>query len=356
MTRGAARPASPRALALGRCAGALALALAGGAPFACQQGAGAIETRAAATPSLDIERLEHDFGARREGERLVHRFALRNAGSAPLVVERVERGYSCRASPPPAVIPPGSDAVIEVTCSTAARGDRLRERLRLHSNDPARPEVTLELRAVLEPALAFDATLVELEPEPGATATQAVRLRGYRAREASPSVVELDLPDVEATVLSAGGGAPPGLTIACRGRHVGRRVGRVRVATGLAEPAELSLGLGCRVAGNLTVTPDTPYFNLREPPPHERWLTVTSRRPDFALTGAAVLEGPFVAEVEPGPARGARRVRLRVDDAALPPGERAVRGRLRLGSNDPLEPHKEVPLFAMGAAQSAPPP
>lgn len=354
MTRGTARPASLRALALGRCAGALALA--GAVPLACQHGAGGTETvtAAAPTPSLVIERLDHDFGTRREGERLVHRFALRNAGGAPLVVERVERGYSCRASAPPGAIPPGADAAVEVTCGTAARGDRLRERLRLHSNDPARPVVTLELRAALEPALAFDTTLVELAPEPGATATQAVRLRGFRVREASLSVLELDLPEVEATVLPAAGSAPPGLTIACRGGHVGNRVGRVRVATGLAEPAELSLGLGCRVAGNLTVTPDTPYLNLREPPPRERWLTVTSRRPDFALTGATVLEGPFVASVEPGPAGGARRVRLRVDDAALPPGARAVRGRLRLLTNDPLEPHKEVPLFALGAARPSP--
>jgi len=350
VTGGAARPASPRAL--GRRAGTLAIALGGGALLACQHGAGGTGTGAAPAPRLAIEQLDHDFGARREGERLVHRFVLRNTGGAPLVVERVERGYSCQASAPPGAIPPGAEAAVEVACGTTARGERLRERLRLRSNDPARPVVTLELRAALEPALAFDAPLVELAPEPGATATRVVRLRGHRAREASLSVLELDLPEVEATVLPAAGGGPPGLTIACHGQRVGNHVGRVRVATGLVEPAELSLGLGCRVAGNLTVTPDTPYFNLREPPPRERWLTVTSRRPDLTLTGATVLEGPFVAAIERGTAGSAWRVRLRVDDAALPPGVRAVRGRLRLRSNDPLEPRKEVPLFAMGAVQA----
>ncbi len=318
--------------------------------IACQRGRELGGTPPAPlAPSLAVEPLDHDFGARREGERLVHRFTLRNAGQRPLTIARVEGGYSCRASPPAGALAPGAGAPLEIACDTVARGERLRERLRLHSNDPARPVVTLELRAALEPALAFDATLVELAPAAGAGAVRTARVRGFRAREATLTVAGVEGPEVTARVLSAAAGGLPGVAVECHGERVGTHVGRVRVATSLAAPAELSLGYTCRVAGNLTVTPTNPFLDLRGPPPREQTITVTSRRPDFVLRGASVVEGPFVAAFAPAPAGSAWEVRVGVDDAALPPGSRAVNGRLRLSSNDELEPEKEVPLFALGA-------
>jgi hypothetical protein len=300
-------------------------------------------------PNLAVERPEHDFGARREGERLLHRFAVRNTGQRRLTIARVEGGYSCQARPRSLELAPGAGADLEVACDTVARGERLRERLRLHSNDPARPVVTVEVRATLEPALAFDTALVELAPAAGTTAVQAARLRGFRAHEATLTVVGVEGPEVAASVLPAAPGVPAGVAVECRGDRVGTHVGRVRVATSLATPAELSLGTTCRVAGNLTVTPTNPFLDLRGPPPHERVITVTSRRPDFVLRGATVVEGPFAAAFAPAPTGSGWEVRVRIDDAAVQPLSRAVSGRLRLSSNDALEPEKEIPLFALGS-------
>lgn len=206
------------------------------------------------------------------------------------------------------------------------------------------------------PPLAFEGAPVAIEGRFGQPAFEDVRLIGPRADQARPTVVRVEGTEVTATPLAAQRGQPghgPGVRLTLSGRRAGQGIGNVVVSTGLPDPKELVLYYGWKVPGNLMVTPSNPYFDLRLPGRRAVELTVASTRPDFRLFRAQVVSGPFAAQVASpaGAARvagTARTVELRVVESRLS-DHRGFLGKLILWSNDPAEPRKEIPLFALGA-------
>jgi hypothetical protein len=203
------------------------------------------------------------------------------------------------------------------------------------------------------PALAFASRTVELSTDFGAEASEEVRLTGTGSNDAELAIRSVECVDPlhpEVRVLSRRPGEPAGLRLTVKGDRVSRGAGQVVVGTGLKEPETLTVLFSWNVRGNVTVEPTNPFIDRRAPPPSETVVHVTSRRPDFRLSGAVVTGGPFAAAVEREPERGpnAYAVRVRVDELKAPGGERGLVGRLRLESNDPAEPSKEIPLFALG--------
>jgi len=204
--------------------------------------------------------------------------------------------------------------------------------------------------------LAFESSPVEVESHFGVSGSKNVRLIGDLAPVAKPAIVGGQGSEVAASLLPADGGhAAAGIRLTLSGKRAGRGVGHVVVATGLPDPKELVLYYGWKVPGNLTVSPSNPYFNLRMPGPHVLKISVGSGRSDFRLQRAEVTAGPFAARVEPAAAGGPYTVQVRVVEAGVAGGQRGFLGELVLVSNDPAEPRKEVPLFAMGASSSPSP-
>lgn len=319
------------------------------------------ETAPAPAPALVCDQRQYDFGSVVTGDRLSHVFTFANLGSAALRIDRAERSYSCGVAAIPPPISPGGSAALRIDCETRDRAGKFADTVDVWSNDPRAPMVRLELRAQIAPLVAFDSTLVELETAFGKPASTEVRLTGTLAERARLSVIAIDNAGKggpEAEVLAGGPGQPQGLRLRNRAALVGTHVGRVLVSTGLAQPRELSLPFSCRVLGNLTVNPTNPVFSLRQPDGSSVIVSVTSTRKDFRLREASVTDGPFRAKVEPPDPRNesnAAKVRVDVVLGALAPGTTAANGRLLLISNDPAEPHKEIPLFAMGQAPSPAP-
>lgn len=196
--------------------------------------------------------------------------------------------------------------------------------------------------------LLFEGAPVAIESRFGAPASKDVRLSGQLARDARPAMVRTEGTVVAASVLPAEGGRPAGVRLSLSGKQAGQGVGNVVVSTGLADPKELVLYYGWKVPGNLTVTPSNPYLDLRAPGSPVVEISVASRRSDFRLERAEVVSGPFAARV--APARGGSYVvQVRAVASAASGDRRGFLGTLVLVSNDPAEPHKEIPLFALGA-------
>ncbi len=294
---------------------------------------------AAAQPELTCSAPRRDFGRVLEGQRLLHAFRLENRSSTPLVVHGVDGGYACKA----AAVPPGvaarDGATLEVACETTGHPARLLERLTVRSN--ASP-LELELAAEVEPLLAFETTLVELRTRFGAPLERKIGLTGPLLSRAELRVVEVTLAGVEVTVVDG----EKALELRSPASEVGVGAGHVRVATGLEHPKELTLPYSFEVKGNLTIEPERPYVNLRLPGPKQVAFSVTSTRDDFVLRSVEVSEGPFEARFERRAAR-VYEVQARVRDDAMP-DDRGFSGELVLASNDPSEPRKVVPLFALG--------
>jgi hypothetical protein len=200
------------------------------------------------------------------------------------------------------------------------------------------------------PPLAFEGVPVAIEGLFGRPVSKEVRLVGPRADRVIPTVVRVEGTEVTAAPLAAQSGQPghtPGIRLTLSGKRAGQGVGNVVVSTGLPDPKELVLYYGWKVPGNLTVTPSNPYLDLRLPGRHVVELSVASSRPDFRLLRARVVAGPFAAHIVSPSSGAARTVEVRVIESGLT-DQRGFLGKLMLWSNDPAEPRKEIPLFALG--------
>jgi hypothetical protein len=242
-----------------------------------------------------------------------------------------------------------------VACRTASVGPALADR-----QDAGRAPTPPASAPSTAPPLTFEGAPVAIEGHFGQPAFKEVRLVGPLASQVRPTVVRVEGTEVTATPLAAQGGQPgqpPGVRLTLSGKQAGQGVGNVVVSTGLPDPKELVLYYGWKVPGNLTVTPSNPYFDLRLPGRHVVELSVASRRSDFRLLRAQVVAGPFAAHLAPPSGGTARSVEVRVIESGLS-DQRGFLGRLVLWSNDPAEPRKEIPLFALGAvgASGAPHP
>jgi hypothetical protein len=232
---------------------------------------------------------------------------------------------ACRAAPIPAAPAPADrpDAVRAPTPPTTARSTA--------------------------PPLAFEGAPVAIEGRFGQPTFKEVRLVGPVAGQVRPTVVRVEGTEVTATPLVAARGQPAGVRLTLSGNQVGQGVGNVVISTGLPAPKELVLYYGWKVPGNLTATPSNPYLDLRQPGRHVVELKVASTRPEFHLLRVQVAAGPFAARLAP-PSSGTttRTVEVRVIESGLT-DQRGYLGKLILWSNDPAEPRKEIPLFALGA-------
>jgi len=300
-------------------------------------------------PRLLCDASTHDFGRVLEGDGLKHVFTLINAGASSAHITRVERSPSCVAGKLPPPIAPGASAGVEIDCASQGRPGKLADVVAVHSDDPGSP-LRLQLHATIEPRLAFETNMIEIEVAPGERRSREIRLVGPLAPRARLAVRSIDAGGPVAAILPAQGERTAGVVLTLVGDKVGVRVGRVLVSTGLEQPEELGLPYTMKVTGNVRVSPTNPIFNLRDPEARFQILTVTSARADFRLFSADVIEGPFAAVVErAADGVGGYVVRVSVAAARVGPGERGVMGKLMLVSNDPAEPRKEVPLFGMGA-------
>ncbi|MDP9150650.1 MAG: hypothetical protein M3O36_12020, partial [Myxococcota bacterium] len=213
----------------------------------------------------------------------------------------------------------------------------------------------------IEPLLAFASRTVDCELAFGETGSQEVGVTGRLATKARLHVEESEPAGPEVVVRKARDGEAPGLRFTFVGATVGHGAGQTRVATGLDKPASLTVLWSWRVRGNLVVEPANPFVDRGGLAPAGVVVRVSSRRDDFRLHEAVVVEGPFEAALsrsEPAaladgvPPAYAVVVRLR--ESLVPAGARGLTGTLRLSSNDPAEPRKDVPLFALGAPDRSP--
>lgn len=103
---------------------------AGLAALALTAAAGAADVRAV------FRETSFDFGKVKQGEVLTHEFVFKNAGTQPLVVERVETTCGCTAALVSAdKIPPGKEGKIKVSLDTHGYSGRLTRYIYLVSND-----------------------------------------------------------------------------------------------------------------------------------------------------------------------------------------------------------------------------
>jgi hypothetical protein len=298
-------------------------------------------TAEAPGPRIELATSQHDFGTIALGDAVHAKFALRNAGRAPLLIHGAGPVLGCAASAEPSTIAPSQRGALRVECSPRATGP-LSVSLRIQSNDPEAHDVKLSGNVV--PHFGFERPFVSLRIPFGAEQSEEIALIGDRVRDAEPVLTPSVLPGCKAELVGDERG--PRVRLSCRGTQVGLVSDVLKLSTGLDEPAELSLPYSVDVIGTLRISPTTPYFNMRLEGPKTVVVEIQSPRPDFRVSRVEVPKGPFQASLREE--RGRFEAVVSVDEARWSGDERGAIGVLRIYSNDPSEPEKDVSLSAFG--------
>lgn len=102
-------------------------------------------------PKLIVQPSEFDFGVIEQGEVVSHTFILTNGGGELLKISKVTASCGCTAAKPEKQeLAPGESTNLLVTFNSAHRQGNQFKTVRVSSNDPENPEVTLSIRASIE--------------------------------------------------------------------------------------------------------------------------------------------------------------------------------------------------------------
>jgi hypothetical protein len=106
--------------------------------------------RLLAQPTAVFESREVDIGEVLQGQLVEHSFRLRNAGSADLVIDRLDPGCNCtsaRASS--SRMKPGQNGLVAVNVRTDRSLGPMMEQVIVHTNDPHNRVVTLKVKSLV---------------------------------------------------------------------------------------------------------------------------------------------------------------------------------------------------------------
>src|SRR5215469_8742914 len=97
-----------------------------------------------------------NFGKVKQGEKITHKFQVKNEGTAPLILGRVDfdlPGLTAKFNPE---IPPGGEGFIQVDWDTTSFSGKRDVEAKLSSNDPARPKFAFTLSGLIDPVIEVD--------------------------------------------------------------------------------------------------------------------------------------------------------------------------------------------------------
>lgn len=105
-----------------------------------------------APPSLHVDPAAVDLGEARAGTLLTHTFTLTNTGESLLRIHNIRTSCGCTASHiSTRELPAGATATLTASLNLAGRSGPQSETIRIQSNDPANPNLTLTLNATAIP-------------------------------------------------------------------------------------------------------------------------------------------------------------------------------------------------------------
>jgi hypothetical protein len=164
----------------------------------------------AGSPKLVVENTDFSFGEVFQGSKVEHTFSFRNAGDAPLTIEKVRSSCGCTAALLSAtLIPPGGTGEIRTTFDSGRFRGAVVKTVYLYVNDPVQPVAQFHLRGTVKPELVTDPEQINLgKLTPGKTAEARVTLSNQGEQEMTLSAPETTSPELQAELsenrLSAG--------------------------------------------------------------------------------------------------------------------------------------------------------
>ncbi len=102
-------------------------------------------------PIVEVDSVEHDFGEMHEGQKKVTFFGLRNKGTKPLIIRKIETTCGCTvATSEKRVINPDQSTVLEVGFRAWGKSGKQRKTITMYCNDPRQPVVTFTIQCLIQ--------------------------------------------------------------------------------------------------------------------------------------------------------------------------------------------------------------
>lgn len=102
-------------------------------------------------PKLIIDQPEYNFSTVFTGTQINHTFKFRNAGTAPLIIEKVRHSCGCTASLISSkILAPGDSGEIKSTFDTTRFDGPVAKTIYVYSNDPNRKVIQLQMRGLIK--------------------------------------------------------------------------------------------------------------------------------------------------------------------------------------------------------------
>src|SRR6266487_453422 len=94
-----------------------------------------------------------NFGNVKQGVEVTHKFQVKNEGTAPLLLDRIDFDLPGLTAKFKAEIPPGGEGFIQVDWNTTSFSGPIDLEAKLSSNDPAQPKFTFTLSGSIDPVI-----------------------------------------------------------------------------------------------------------------------------------------------------------------------------------------------------------
>ena len=156
-------------------------------------------TGAMAGPKASCDAPVHDFGVSLKSQNVVHSFAVKNVGDAPLEIKQVTPQCGCTvAEVSQQIVAPGSTATISATLSLKGERGFVRKTIAVHTNDPSTSHLELAFAGTARALVDMSPAEVAFAPvqSDGAEVTRSVELSSNLPEPLSIIRVEAGSPAV----------------------------------------------------------------------------------------------------------------------------------------------------------------
>jgi len=301
-----------------------------------------------AVPRLVSPEPVHHFGTVDNREGLEHRFALKNEGDAPLVIDQVKPSCGCTlAELSHTTIPAGGEAELVAKLDLSRRRGEQKLSIRIDSNDPEHPQYWLYLKGYAESDLRVEPDKIYF----------GVLKEGERPRER----VELELRGGDTFTLTSVESSSTNFAVEVkkplllkRGRRYrlvispvgltpGAFNGNIRVRTDHEEYPVVDIPVSATVLDHLMVAPQDIVLDRRQAEPVSRFVVVRAGLVQgFAITNVVAPDPSIGVDVME---MGENAYRIRLSNLVA---DDALDGKpLRIFTDVEAEPELEVPFHVI---------
>ncbi len=135
-----------------------------------------------AASSISVEKPVYDFGSVNQGEKVDHRFLVRNRGDEPLTITQLHSSCGCTAATLSVKsIAPGKSGEVKVTFDSANFAGQVNKTVTLDSNDPRNPSTVLTMQGKITELIAANPHTLNLGSVKAGSRKEAVLTVGNRS-------------------------------------------------------------------------------------------------------------------------------------------------------------------------------